>query len=261
MPDVEELPNSVGEPPEAAANPREVLVDTPGAYCDARGSLALEHEEEASVWLWAFPLLFPWQQPVAWMYSPVTGNKQWPGDLWGVDTDGRLLVIESKKPGPRCDPFEDFAAFHREGREELSAEHWETKFSRHFRSEIRLPDGMSERRRGATDGILPRSHKRNGIRRWPQLCRIIDGYIRSPIYRRRVEQGLANRNSAGDPPPHYFGLIVARGTSDTSLPKQSLKSMQKLRERAGGKHVHLVSARGLVEGKLTRLRLQNERLG
>jgi hypothetical protein len=70
--------------------------------------LAVKFEEEAIVWLWAKPSLLPWPRPVEWLFSPITGNKEWPGDLWGVDEDGELLIIENKilkRSGHHYDPF------------------------------------------------------------------------------------------------------------------------------------------------------------
>src|SRR5438046_1174944 len=81
---------------------------------DGRQSEKLMHEEEAAVWLWYLAAAWPsqpalpgWPCSIEWIFSPVTGNKQWPGDVWGVDERGELVIVEGKM-GDRRDPFEDF---------------------------------------------------------------------------------------------------------------------------------------------------------
>jgi hypothetical protein len=61
------------------------------------GLVRIKAEEEAIIWLWAKPSIFPWQRPRAWLFPPVTGKTRWPGDLWGIDSCGDL-VIRHKSP-------------------------------------------------------------------------------------------------------------------------------------------------------------------
>lgn len=99
-------------------------------------------EETGTIWLWAFPQLLGWPCSIAWLYAPVTGKRsERPGDLWGIDEEGQLIVVEAKavKPGSACDPFADFLidgeAFGRGRltRRHVAADavraHWEKKLS------------------------------------------------------------------------------------------------------------------------------------
>ena len=70
-------------------------------------------EETGTLWLWAYPKLLGWPAPITWLFSPVTGRYPWPGDLWGVDSQGELLIVESKAARGRGgqDPFRDFIGY------------------------------------------------------------------------------------------------------------------------------------------------------
>ncbi len=202
------------------------------------------HEEEALCWLWAFPDLMPWPFPVTWLYTPVTGNQQWPGDLWGVDSQGDLLIVECKLRKHRGDPFVDFQAYNRAGHDELSADHWRKKFSRHLKAELSLPNCWKERPQGKTAGILPRSNHRRHIRRWHEvLGERIDQRIRSPQYKAAALEYLQRREGRNDPTPFYFALIVI---SNMALDLEKVKeSGRKLRQTVKDDHVRLITAKGV----------------
>jgi hypothetical protein len=74
----------------------------------------LKSEEIGTFWLWAWPDLLGWPFQITWLFSPVTGKSKWPGDLWGLDDRGNLLIVETKLArndrGPQ-DPFKDFIGF------------------------------------------------------------------------------------------------------------------------------------------------------
>src|SRR5947209_2049040 len=70
-------------------------------------------EEPGTFWLWAWPELLDWATEITWLFSPVTGKYPWPGDLWGVDASGQLILVETKKTGGPRDHFEDFVLFHK----------------------------------------------------------------------------------------------------------------------------------------------------
>jgi len=53
-------------------------------------------EEYAALWLWAYPQLLEWSQQIKWLFSPVTGKDKYPGDLWGMDDMGNLILVETK---------------------------------------------------------------------------------------------------------------------------------------------------------------------
>jgi len=52
------------------------------------GLVRIKAEEEAIIWLWAKPSIFPWQRPRAWLFPPVTGKTRWPGDF----SEGRAAM-------------------------------------------------------------------------------------------------------------------------------------------------------------------------
>ena len=219
----------------------DVIVDLPPEYQGQASIIDVKHEEDALCWLWAFPYLLPWKRPIAWLYTPVVGNSQWPGDLWGVDSRGDLLVIEAKRCKGYDNAFKDFGVFHHNGRKELSADHWERKWSFHLRAELTFPEGSSERSHGHTNGILPRSNRRQHIRRWPRLAERIDRYIRSSEYSSAVTKYLQTRAKAGNPTPYYFGLMIESRQGNPILNVGSIASAVKLQRKVGFSHVIAVA--------------------
>ncbi|MBM4340663.1 MAG: hypothetical protein FJ110_14115 [Deltaproteobacteria bacterium] len=224
----------------------DVIVNTPTAYQQYRGMLEVKHEEEGLCWFWAYPSLMPWPLPVVWLYTPVVGNKQWPGDLWGIDKNGDFLVIECKQCKRRDDPFRDFLAFHSQGRAELSASHWQEKFPRHLRAELAFPEAISKRPANKTDGILPRSNKRSHIRRWPQLAHIIGMGIRAPQYRTLAVNYLQTRAALNDPTPYYLALMIVSDARASVLSERAIASGRALQRMVGPDHVRVITVRATV---------------
>jgi hypothetical protein len=58
------------------------------------------YEEEGTLMLWAWPELLGWKKDIEWLFSPVIGQT-WPGDLWGVDESGALILVETKRATSR----------------------------------------------------------------------------------------------------------------------------------------------------------------
>lgn len=223
----------------------EVIVDTPSAYQQYRGTLEVKHEEDGLCWFWAYPSLMPWPRPVVWLYTPVVGNK-WPGDLWGIDKNGNFLVIECKQCKRRDDPFKAFLDFHPRGGAELSASHWQGKFRRHLQAELDFPESISERPANKTDGILPRSNKRKHIRRWPQVAHIIDTYIRSAQYRTVALSYLQTRAEAHDPTPYYLALMIVSDPRASLLNERALAYGRALQILVGSDHVRVIAVSATV---------------
>lgn len=220
---------------------KECVVDLPAEYHGREDVIDVAHEEEALCWLWAFPSLWPWKLSVAWLYTPVVGKKRWPGDLWGIDSNGDLLILEAKRCRGRYDAFIDFADFHRDGREELSAGHWRTKWHSHWEAELAFPDSVSERPQGHTDGNLPRSNKRKHIRLWRVLAGGIRHHIESDGYVHQVEQNLRRREVAGNPSPFYFGLFIEMQGQRRRQIAESTESACRLQCMVGSDRVIAVS--------------------
>jgi hypothetical protein len=232
-----------------------VEIQTPAAYSHGTGMLRVRHEEEAIAWMWAFPQLAYWPRPIEWLYAPVVGNQKWPGDLWGVDNSGDLLVVECKQCRRADDPYIDFLEYHRPVRDEFSAIHWVAKFKRHLRDELRYHDGVQERPPGRTGGILPRSNHRAHLRRWPQLASMIDERIRAGGYVESVMRNLNVRAKNCDPTPHFLALMVLSAKTNTVLTGSALKSADCLQVLVGPDHVGAVAVSAThVSGRTLELR-------
>ena len=223
-----------------------VETELPKEYLGWQGLLEIRHEEDAICWFWAYPRLFPWSAPIHWLYTPVVGNSRWPGDLWGVDERGELLILECKQCRRRDDPFHDFVAYHRSGREELTADHWLAKWRRHLRAELTFPSSTIERPPQKTAGMLPRSNRRSHIRRWPILAGLIDAHISSGIYFDSVQLALDKRKERSNPTPHYCALMVVSNDSPLLTP-EAIGSGHRLVELVGAGQVHVASAQARVE--------------
>jgi hypothetical protein len=230
---------------------QETYVTIPPAYEQVEHVLDPKHEEDALCWLWAFSSMLPWDYPIEWLYTPVVGKKHWPGDLLGVDSHGNLLIIEAKRCKRNDDAFVDFRDFHQDGRIELSATHWMRKWEVHYRAEVSFHDGFSERCKGKTDGILPRSNRRQHIRRWIELARNIDDHIRSCSYFLAVNGYLNTRRRQNDPLPYYIALMIMSERQRRVLSDATVESSRRLRQKVGHDHVLAVSIKceRTVEGK------------
>jgi hypothetical protein len=235
-----------------------IIVSLPDAFSNAaEGLLEIHHEEDAITWLWAYPSLVPWPRPLTWVYTPVVGKDRWPGDLWGLDSVGNLLIFECKQCQRSGDPFEDFLPYHRFSRAELSASHWREKFAKHFRAELCFPGCLDVRPYGKTAGMLPRSNKRAHLRRWPELGTIIDANIRSPLFETAVAAYLDAREKAGEPAPYYFGLMVPTKPGRPILTEAARQSARALQALVDQEHVGVIVLSGTVTPQRT-LRLAAE---
>jgi hypothetical protein len=204
------------------------------------GMLTVRHEEEAVIWMWAFPQLACWPRPIEWLYTPVVGKARWPGDLWGIDDSGELLIVECKQCRRADDPYIDFLEYHRPIRDEVCGIHWVAKFKRHLKAELRFRDGIQERPPGRTGGILPRSNRRTHFARWPHLAAMIDERIRGDGYLERVIQHLNLRIAQRDPLPHYMALLVRSAEVDTPFADRALESAALLQTLVGAERVSAV---------------------
>jgi hypothetical protein len=214
-------------------------------------TLRIGREEEAIVWLWAKRSLFPWRRPVEWLFSPVTGDDPYIGDLWGVDDEGELLVIEGKryKGGKRYNPFAKFLEY------KVSlvprTQELKTKWKLLWKNEVSDSSRTTERR-VVRSGILPNSSKDVCPKRWCDLTLQAERYVRPETseYQLRVEEFLDLRGKRGDPPPHFCGLLVAERQRGLAVPITIETSMRELATRVGSDHVHafLASATLTADG-------------
>jgi len=228
------------------------IVSIPESYQNQDGILPISHEEESIVWLWAFPDLLPWQYRVEWLFSPVVGKKQWPGDLWGLDDEGNLLIIEAKncRIQLKSDPFGDFVDLlmsHGSYVEEFTSDNLRQKWEYLLNKEIRkkepiFPNCYDERPKGETEGILPRSNHRKHIRKWKDLAKIIDERTRSDSYISTVDGLLKKRKSRNNPVPHFFGLLVREKSMRFGLNEKGVQAKHELCHIAKEPNVHLYEA-------------------
>ena len=220
---------------------RKATSELPHEYRNSQGVIDLMHEEDALCWLWAFPSLFKWRSPIVWLYTVVVGNRRWPGDLWGVDCRGNLLIVEAKQCKRSDDPFKDFEAVYEPGKREFTATHWIRKWEKHWKAETSFENGYSERPPGRTDGILPRSNRRQHMRRWKRLTIRIDKYIRSPKYSTTVYRYLQIRGQSGNPTPYYFALMIESGKNRKMVSDNAKASERKLKIAVGKDNVATVA--------------------
>ena len=210
------------------------------------GILTPIYEEESVVWLWARPEIFSWPNPIAWLLSPVNQRTTWTGDLWGIDSEGELVIIEGKFT-MNSDPFMDYIKMRKKTGSEFyfSSNAIKERWSKYFHSELLDgKKGFEEREPGKTPGILPRSSKRVCLRYWKHLTKNIDINIRAEEYTNTVKANLKLRESRGNPPPHFVGLLVAG--KQKILPNLSTKgkrSKKALEKSVGEDHVHLYIAK------------------
>ena len=204
--------------------------------------LAVRFEEEAIVWLWHRPSLLPWPRTVEWLFSPVTGKEKWPGDLWGIDEDGELLIIENKQfkgSGGFYDPFTDFCDYKREA-EFCTADALSKKWSKLYDAELKFGKRLSNTR-CHTPGILPNSCHCACLKYWPKLARGIETRIRPAVgkYARTVMQYPSYRAAKGNPRPHYCGLLVKAKEQVKQPLAASFDKQRKLVGSIGSSNVHL----------------------
>jgi hypothetical protein len=232
---------------------RHAISDTPIPRNDRVGGDLLPSEESASFLLWAWPHLLGWPRPINWLFSPVVGNRIYPGDLWGVDSRGDLLVIETKIDRTRWlqDPFGDFVAYGSGPPKKVwqagsLRQHWlnlvtkEEEFIRNH-AESLTPDF---RPNGTYPGVLPYSSHRNAVWRWQSvfLKRVIPKFLNGS-YRDAVGRSLEKRADRKNPPPIFFGLIAVIRQIDPKLSQKGRMAFSLLYRLLGRDRVGLRAIR------------------
>ena len=193
------------------------------------------------MWLWVWPSLLGWPHEITWLFSPVVGKRPWPGDLWGVDAAGDLLIVEAKWAGTTgTDPFEDFVGYSvppidqliNHWRESLAGEH---AFLRDYASD--LQEGRLARAK--YPGVIPYSYKRIEVRRWRHLYLNHIVPLFNGDYERRVEANLNLYQAAGCPPPNYIALFTLRGNGRAALSERGKDNYRNLETDFGAEHIHM----------------------
>ena len=192
--------------------PLALEIDRPWHYAeDGKRFIDLAHEEEALIWLWWRPDLLGWPRTLEWVDSPRCDPAR-RGDLWGIDSSGRLVIIEAVH-GTAADPFARLAEVHT-AHPAPTVEEIEGCWRPKLEAELAKADG----------GILPRSVQprrdpNSAIARWPRLASAITQRIADPVYAKRVKTYLQARGKLGtrDLAPAFGALFVMPSDRDVDL--------------------------------------------
>ncbi len=216
------------------------------------------YEEDGTLWLWAFPTLLGnnWNG-VNWLFAPVTGKHPWPGDLWGLDARGDLLIVETKLAGARgVDPFADFVGFDKAnaklaGHPVIGAaalrDRWEPLLQRERTFLKKCCPLLSQEelcedqwRAGMWPGVVPYSSKRVVVWRWRELYRQqIAPRITGREYEDEVQRALSQRSRRRNPRPHYIGLITLPPGTGPRLSSVGARNYHTLLKKVHRDRVHL----------------------
>jgi hypothetical protein len=207
-------------------------------------------EENATFWLWAYPSLLGWHRKLEWLFSPVVGNSQFPGDLWGIDEAGNLLLVEMKRKR-QSDPFKDFIGYENNKIWELSASYeqlkkrWEKLYSAELDFWQSHATELNKRQLGkiTAKGVVPYSSKRIATRQWIELYTkvIIPHLFEEAAYSKNVIQFLKVRNQLVEKTIYYFGMVFVKDPNQLNLSKKGEDHFRELSTRTGNDRVHLLS--------------------
>jgi hypothetical protein len=213
----------------------------------------VQMEEAGTFWLWAWPELLGWPVEITWLFSPVTGNDRWPGDLWGIDASGELIIVETKSSATPSDPFEDFLQFERrlDGvRLPPTVAEIRTRWEARLRDERRFLEANRDalqagsRPRNAGAGVVPYSCKRLMTWRWRDLyLERIAPALASPAYEHSAKSRLERLRSRSTWSPHYFALFTVFASAPPSFSASGKERYEELRALVSPAHVHLRAIR------------------
>lgn len=212
-------------------------------------------ETRALLWLWAWPELLLWPRPVSWLFPQVNEPPSVPGDLWGIDSAGELIIVEAKTRGLPSDPFGDFSeamdrnepAWQDAMRTSVLRDRWtlllerEKQFINQHSDDVRHGRTLTR----SCPGVVHYSRRRASCLCWPlvYLERVVPR-VQSEAYRTEVEHLLRLRQDNGDPPPHFVGLIAEVDHREAALSAAGSQSLSRLISATSPGRVHLIAVRG-----------------
>lgn len=212
--------------------PLALEIDRPWHYAeDGKRFVDLAHEEEALIWLWWRPDLLGWPKTLEWVDSPRCDPER-RGDLWGIDSSGRLLIIEAVH-GSSADAFARLAQVH-DAHPAPTVDEIEGCWRPKYQAELA---------KATEGGILPRSVQpsrdpNSAIARWPRLASAITQRIADPVYAKRVSTYLQARAklSPRELAPAFGALFVMPSDRDVDL--TSFTSLPPLVTQVGHLRLH-----------------------
>ena len=233
----------------------ECLVALPSCYASRPDGVLDVLEEEGTTWLWALrESLVDWPRPIEWIRAPAVSDGTQPGDLWGVDKAGELLLVEAKR-GPLANPFRRFEGFAHNTATNMKSEDLLAQWQTDLAEEMNADDCLRERPPGGRKtGLIPSSSRRFAVKRWPDLSRGACRHLRSTDYERSVRESLEARRAAGNTAPHLIGLIVQTTSREPGLTAKGNGDARWLRGKVGGR-LHLYGVRAERMRETVRLRL------
>ena len=223
-----------------------------------------KYEEYTTLWLWAYPELVGWKNDIKWLFSPVTGKSKFPGDLWGIDSEGNLIIVEVKsaKNNKLQDPFIDFVGF--ESRRNsylvdcLDANVLKKRWKKLFdREQTFLKVFLSDFCKGTLNkrtapGVVPYSNKRSVVIRWLflYLNKIAKHFLAGSNYSKTIFKYLNTRSNNMHASQYYFGVIGTPQNTKVGLSRKGRSNYYKLSSEIGRDRLCLIeiSARLLKKG-------------
>jgi len=218
-------------------------------------------EESGTVWLWRDPALLGWHKSIAWLFSPPHGGKGWKGDVWGIDSNGELIVVESKvviknKAGTQpkhCDPFRSLYVLHskqRGKRDRFPVNKIREKWQKLHDLEGRVAVDCNYRGKRTQPGILPYGSYRHALKGWCKLYRAIRRTVKkNSSYSKRVVTRLKKRGHYKDRSvPYYFAFFTIGDdfkrpiALSELLSKKGKRHYDKLKKKVGKGHLLVAAA-------------------
>ena len=198
-------------------------------------------EESASLVLWGWPELLGWPRTIRWLFSPVVGKSPYPGDLWGIDERGELVIVETKlyRAGRAPDPFSDFLEC---SDHDYVRCHWEpAPLEKRWRDLLRAERqfcskhatafwSSPEPTEGLFRGVLPYSRHRKAAWQWPTLCKErLMPLFAAHDYEQAIESSLKAR-ADGNTAVAFVGVVATTLPRDPRLSAQGCRAMAALKE-------------------------------
>lgn len=224
------------------------MIFLPDRYTDFRPSIAtaqhslqqviLPTEADASLWMSARPRLLGWHRPINWLPPEVVdARRRTKGALWGLDSEGNLIIVETKfeRGGSLKDPFESLLPYvkrkardHTWSAKELRAKwlDWVASEKTFLETEIAMFCSTELISAGAS----PYSLDHHAVWRFRSLfLTLVTRAIFSERYQHDIDRALQLREKAGDPPP-IFASVVASMRDKFQLSSEGRKNLRVLQK-------------------------------